>query len=242
MARHHASTGGETQAFERLRARLGRLPTVEEMSREFGDTSRPQRRLPLASLGGLALVAVAIFLGQGLELPEWVMPEVAVPAPPAAPPATSAQPLPSLPTPAMPDVAPPPPPPVEAKSVRKPAARPVPAPVKAAAAPLKTAPAPARSAPAHAAVQRQVLPQIAASARRTITGRVQIDIRASVDEAGNVTAADTLSPQASRYFNAQSIKAAREWKFAPADAPRDWVLRFQLGRGMTTVTAAPATN
>lgn len=88
-----------------------------------------------------------------------------------------------------------------------------------------------------------MLPDIPASARKTITGRVRTNIRVSVDPSGNVTEAGSASPGASRYFVGLAEKAAREWKFAPApgvDAARAWVIRFELGREDTTAGAVPA--
>lgn len=71
---------------------------------------------------------------------------------------------------------------------------------------------------------------------------MRINIRVSVDPSGNVTEASSASPEASRYFAGLAVKAAQEWKFAPAPADRagaarEWVIRFELGRQVTTAAA-----
>ena len=94
-----------------------------------------------------------------------------------------------------------------------------------------------------AGIQQRVLPDVSAAARRTIKGRIRIHVRVSVDPAGNVTAASSDSPDASKYFNGLAVKAAREWKFAPvsdqADATRERMLRFEFARQDTTATVVP---
>ena len=124
---------------------------------------------------------------------------------------------------------------------------PVPVPVSKSTPPVApvASPAPVPSPPADdAVVQQRVLPEIPAAALRTITGRVRINIRVSVDPSGAVTEASSASPDASKYFTALTVKAARAWKFAPAapdrsDATRTWMLRFAIGRQTMDVSAAP---
>ncbi len=81
-------------------------------------------------------------------------------------------------------------------------------------------------------VVRQVEPQVAASARRTVHGTIKVNVRAHVDSGGNVSRAtfDTRGP--SNYFARVAMEAAQQWKFAPAggDDSREWVLRFEFSR------------
>lgn len=87
------------------------------------------------------------------------------------------------------------------------------------------------------------MPDVSASARATITGKVKVKVRVQVDAAGNVTAADFDSPGPSKYFARVALQAAKRWKFTPADASgqaasREWVLRFEFGRSGTKVFPA----
>ncbi|MBZ5704844.1 MAG: TonB family protein [Acidobacteriia bacterium] len=92
-------------------------------------------------------------------------------------------------------------------------------------------------------VVQEVMPDVSASARATITGKVKVKVRVQVDAAGNVTAADFDSPGPSKYFARVALQAAKRWKFTPADASgqaasREWVLRFEFGRSGTKVFPA----
>jgi TonB family protein len=91
-------------------------------------------------------------------------------------------------------------------------------------------------------VVREVMPDVSASARATITGKVKVKVRVQVDPAGNVTATDFDSPGPSKYFARAALQAAKRWKFVPADASgqaaREWVLRFEFGRSGTRVFPA----
>jgi TonB family protein len=73
-------------------------------------------------------------------------------------------------------------------------------------------------------VVQQVLPGVPASASRTITGRIRIRVKVSVDAAGNVTDATLDSPSKSNYFNHLAQQAAEKWKFAPAAS--QWIIHF----------------
>jgi TonB family protein len=64
---------------------------------------------------------------------------------------------------------------------------------------------------------------------------VAVDVRVEVDPSGNVTDATFESQGPSEYFAGIALKAARSWKFAPADAPRVWILRFHFTRNGTKV-------
>jgi TonB family protein len=82
----------------------------------------------------------------------------------------------------------------------------------------------------------QVLPDIPQSARRTITGRVRVNIRVHVDSNGRVTDASPMPPAVSQYFITRALAAARNWKFPPGGSPRDMVLRFELARDQSRVS------
>ncbi len=95
-------------------------------------------------------------------------------------------------------------------------------------------------------VIRRVEPAVAASARRTISGTVRVDVRVSVDPDGNVTSTALEKHGPSQYFARIARESASEWKFAAPQvegkaAPSEWVLRYQFRRGGTIVTAAEET-
>jgi TonB family protein len=89
-------------------------------------------------------------------------------------------------------------------------------------------------------VAQQVLPDVPASARNTIRGKVAVGVRISVDSKGNVTQAELDSPGPSKYFARLALEAAQQWKFEP---PRmegrgvlsDWLLRFEFTGSGTKV-------
>ena len=248
MARKAAPDASGPETFDRLKARLGRFPTADELSRELltapirrghstdnvGRTRRA-RAFAIVGISGVLLIAILFFVGQQPGVRQLVSADVTVPPLPSAPAIETA---PALPVPAV--VVPPPPPPADEA--------PIGTPTRGRAAATALAPPPNPPAPPRVedvAIQRRVLPAVPASARRTITGRVRINVRVSVDPSGNVIEASSASPEASRYFTGLAEKAAREWKFSPAppdrvDAPREWVIRFELGRQSTTAGAVPA--
>jgi TonB family protein len=83
----------------------------------------------------------------------------------------------------------------------------------------------------------QVLPEIPAAARRTISGTATVVVRVTVDPSGEVTNA-TLEPGGSRYFGKLAVDAARKWRFPPDSpaTPRKLSLRFGITREETTVS------
>ncbi len=93
-------------------------------------------------------------------------------------------------------------------------------------------------------VVRQVMPQVSASARRTIQGTIKVRVKVDVDAAGNVAKTKLELSGPSKYFSRVALEAAREWKFvaARADEPalREWKLQFAFSRAKTGVSAAPA--
>jgi TonB family protein len=93
-------------------------------------------------------------------------------------------------------------------------------------------------------VLRRVTPQVSPSARRTIQGTIKVRLKAEVDAAGNVTETKFESAGPSKYFSRIAMDAAREWKFAPAQAgesaSREWKLQFAFSRARTEVSAVRA--
>jgi TonB family protein len=87
-------------------------------------------------------------------------------------------------------------------------------------------------------VVRRVLPKIPAKARNTIEGKPVMVVRATVDSTGKVTEA-TLERSFSRYIGNLVLEAARQWQFAPGEDEnsRNWILRFEITRTDTKVTA-----
>ena len=149
------------------------------------------------------------------------------------------------------------------QSVRTPAAAPHPpqtpesAPPEISAAPARTkpkesAPAPARSLPPPPDLPAQPvanpsspalheeIPSVPRSARATIHGHVKVAVLVIVDASGNVIDALMENPGPSPYFARLAKEASRKWQFPPADNQdsRQWLLRFEFGRGGTTARAA----
>lgn len=121
------------------------------------------------------------------------------------------------------------------------------------AKPKESTPAPAR-ATAHASDQpaqpaanpaptalHEEIPSVPRSARATIHGHVKVAVLVIVDASGNVIDALMENPGPSPYFARLAKDAARKWQFPPADGQdsRQWLLRFEFGRGGTTARAAP---
>ena len=85
-------------------------------------------------------------------------------------------------------------------------------------------------------IVHEVIPSVPRSARETITGRVKVRVKVNVDSEGKVSNAELVDPGPSKYFARLAMQAAQGWRFQPSqDASRDWVLRFEFGRGGTTV-------
>jgi TonB family protein len=96
------------------------------------------------------------------------------------------------------------------------------------------------AAPGNGQVIHRGTPEVPAAARNTIHGTVRVNVRVSVDTAGNVTATALENHGPSRYFADLARKSAASWKFAPAQvdgksAPSQWVLKYEFRRGGTTV-------
>ena len=78
----------------------------------------------------------------------------------------------------------------------------------------------------------QVLPEISEKARGTIHGTVVVVVRATVNQAGDVTDA-SLQPTGSRYLGKLALEAVRKWRFAPGTGPEEWRVRFEMTRADT---------
>jgi TonB family protein len=96
------------------------------------------------------------------------------------------------------------------------------------------------SANGSASVLHEEIPDVPRHARNTIRGRIKVAVRVTVDSSGNVVDETLENPGPSRYFARLATKAARKWKFAPADnqASRKWLLQFEFSRGGATGYAA----
>jgi TonB family protein len=96
-------------------------------------------------------------------------------------------------------------------------------------------------------VAERVMPDVSASANRTIHGKVDVNIRVNVDAKGNVANARFDSHGSSRYFAARALDAARKWRFKPPQrngqpVPSVWILRFQFRRNGPEVAVSDATR
>lgn len=91
------------------------------------------------------------------------------------------------------------------------------------------------------AVVHQILPDVSASARGTITGTIKVSVRVEVDQSGKVASAKLANPGPSKYFAGLALKAAERWEFsAPvvdgAPTASKWLLQFHFKRGSTQVS------
>jgi len=93
-------------------------------------------------------------------------------------------------------------------------------------------------------VVHRVLPQVSAGAQRTVRGTIKVRVRVTVDSDGDVTKARVESGGPSKYFSRIALEAARDWKFAPAQAGeqgvREWSLQFAFSRKNTSASAVRA--
>ncbi len=100
--------------------------------------------------------------------------------------------------------------------------------------PSASATASSQGAPDGIVVER-VIPQIPAEALHSIRGKIRIQVRVNVDEAGRVSEARLKSPGPSRYFAGKALEAARGWKFKPPvengqPVRSQWIVQFTLNR------------
>ena len=82
----------------------------------------------------------------------------------------------------------------------------------------------------------RVLPDIGRQALGTINGKVRINVRVHVDNAGNVSQATLQFPSASKYFIDRVLPAAQSSKF-PGGSEGDWVLHYELLRTQMRVSS-----
>ncbi|MGA7339269.1 MAG: TonB family protein [Terracidiphilus sp.] len=118
----------------------------------------------------------------------------------------------------------------------------------AASPPPSSTPAPlAAASPASngvtekGAVAQQVLPEVLPAAQQSISGKVNVRIRVTVDPGGQVSNASLDSPGPSRYFARVAFEAAQRWRFKPAqaggqDVSSVWTLEFHFTQTATEVT------
>jgi len=81
----------------------------------------------------------------------------------------------------------------------------------------------------------QELPQVPAKALSTISGTVRVVVKAHVDAAGQVAAAELQEPGPSRYFADKATQAAQRWVFNSPEVngrsvESDWLIRFEYTR------------
>ena len=88
----------------------------------------------------------------------------------------------------------------------------------------------------------KVLPDIPDAARRTISGRVRVNVRVRVKSDGTVEKATLERPRASKYLSGRALTAAQAWKFPPGNGTKDWMVRFELTRQETLASAVPLSN
>ncbi len=79
----------------------------------------------------------------------------------------------------------------------------------------------------------QVLPHVSPKALASIQGTIRVVVNVEVDSSGNVSNAELTTPGPSQYFANLAEKAARQWKFAGAEAdghgvPSEWQIRFEF--------------
>lgn len=97
-----------------------------------------------------------------------------------------------------------------------------------------------------AQVASRVMPDIPASAYRSIRGKVDPRIRVSVNRDGEVTGASIESEGHSRYFARKALEASRQWKFRPAQVNGHaessvWRLQFEFQKNRASVTPTEVT-
>ena len=93
-------------------------------------------------------------------------------------------------------------------------------------------------------VVERAAPEVSASARRTIHGRIKVRVKVNVDADGNVTSASLKDVGPSKYFARVAEEAAKRWKFTPAHEgqaeARSWTVLFVFSRAGTEMSAAQA--
>ena len=170
-------------------------------------TSAPARRFSASAVSTILLAGALVVVAGTLLIRNR---EGSPLAPTATPQPAPAQPVPVQSTPVKPS--PLAPPPVERRET-KPAPMPKP----------------------KGEIVQEVMPDVLPRARNTIHGRVIAIVRLEVDSSGNVENAALEPPVSSQYFSDAAVKAAKRWKFAPADQSRVWTVKFEFTRTGTKV-------
>ncbi len=98
-------------------------------------------------------------------------------------------------------------------------------------------PKPSKKSAGSGEIVHQVVPDVSASARRTITGTIKVNVRVDVDPSGKVKAAKLTNAGPSKYFARLSLQAAQRWEFARGTDPSTWQLQFRFRR--TSTQAVP---
>ena len=96
------------------------------------------------------------------------------------------------------------------------------------------------------AVAEQVLPKVPQKVSETISGKIQVSVRVTVDASGNVSEVALESPGPSKYFAKLALETAKQWRFKPRQGdgqavPSAWRLQFQFTRTATSVTSVAVT-
>jgi TonB family protein len=133
-------------------------------------------------------------------------------------------------------------PPIAQSLAPPPTQTPAPAVTPAPARPSAAPPSVSSGVTAKGAVAQRVMPDVLASANRTIRGKVAVRIRLNVDANGAVSNAGFDVHGSSRYFAAKALEAARRWRFKPAlengrPVPSVWVLQFEFRKSGPEVAA-----
>jgi TonB family protein len=100
-----------------------------------------------------------------------------------------------------------------------------------------TAPGPANNAAMtthEGGVADRVLPRVSQRSLNTITGKVRVAVKVSVDPTGKVSSASLQSAGPSQYFAHVALEASRHWKFDPPQSsgeprPSQWMLHYVFG-------------
>jgi serine/threonine-protein kinase len=162
---------------------------------------------------GVLVVLGALYAGsQFLHRSSQESPSAAAPAPAVTTPETEAKPQPSTPS----------------ATTENPAVPP---------AASQAAPPPASTAEANSPgrVLQRVDPNVSASARATITGKIRVRVNVAVDDSGKVSDTRFITPGPSHYFSSHAIEAARRWTFTPPQVKGQpvaskWTLNFTFTR------------
>lgn len=193
---------------------------------EKPESRRKSRRGVLLVLG-LILVAVVVLL--------WSRSHGTLPATTSndQPPAPT-----SAPAAAAPQTPPHAPPPTQATPEPE---QQLPPPANAPSAAAAAAPGQSSASAVKGTVAQRVMPNPLPAASRTIHGKVNVRVRVNVSPTGEVTDAGFEPAGPSKYFAEVAMRAARQWKFTPAQANGQpiasvWMLHFVFTRENIDVT------